>query len=340
MYNSREITIKIDKLPGTAKNYLLINQLINEIQSTNDIEGVKSTRKEISDAIDAQESTRNVRFKQTINMYFEMLNSEKLEILTLSDIRDIYDKVVSDEIDEEEQPDGELFRKKSVQVYDQRKEKAVHRGNPDEETVSKDLLKLIDFMNNDESVYVIKAIVTHYYFEYIHPFYDGNGRMGRFLLASYLSHKLDDFSALSLSESIFNNKKKYEEAFIDVSSPKNYGDLTLFIQSMLQIIIKGQKRIIQDIELANLKMKRMASYIEDHNFTDDQSSILFIMLQKHIFSLDDKTFENRELEKYTEMARSRIDKNLKELEELGYINKIKRKPLTYEFNEDMLPFFD
>lgn len=129
---------------------------------------------------------------------------------------------MAEEVAEDDQPDGLLFRASSDKIFDQRSNKVVHRGVPKEAAIQEDLLKLISFMNESSHVYLIKAIVTHYFFEYVHPFYDGNGRMGRFILTSYLMNKLDVFSALSVSEAIFNQRKKYEDAFIGVSSPRNY----------------------------------------------------------------------------------------------------------------------
>src|SRR5699024_9428955 len=133
--------------------------------------------------------------------------NQKIEITRLADLRNIYDELVLDEISEEDRPDGELFRKEAV--YIKTADKTFHSGNPNEESINNDLLDLINFMNNSNISYIFKAIITHYFFEYIHPFYDGNGRVGRFLISMYLGRKLDIFTGLSVSQGVFNNKKRY-----------------------------------------------------------------------------------------------------------------------------------
>lgn len=87
--NSKEISMNTLKMPKDVIAYLKKSRLINEIKSTNDIEGVSSTKAEIDDAITAQDTQEDVRFKRTVSMYMNILNSEKLTIANLQDFRHI-----------------------------------------------------------------------------------------------------------------------------------------------------------------------------------------------------------------------------------------------------------
>ena len=103
-------------------------------------------------------------------------------------------------------------------------------------------MAVISFRNTLSVDPVFKAIITHFMFENTHPFNDGNGRFGRYLLASDLAQSLDELTGLSISTEISKNVRKYYKAFRETSRPSNRAEATLFVQDMLAIIIAAQLR--------------------------------------------------------------------------------------------------
>lgn len=79
------------------------------------------------------------------------------------------------------------------------------------------------------------------------PFYDGNGRTGRYLLALYLDESLSIPTALSLSRTIAENKHAYYAAFSSVENPLNHGEMTHFVYSMLELIRTAQSSMIEQL---------------------------------------------------------------------------------------------
>ncbi len=339
LYNNSESLTRISQgLPGVAQSRLFLSLLTDEIKSTNDIEGVKSTRSEINEAIRSVENNdEKVRFQGIVNLYKSILENNKIEITKLSDLRNIYDKLVLDEISDEDKPDGELFRRKAV--YIKTGSKTFHAGNPNEESINSDLLDLIDFMNNSSISYIFKAIITHYFFEYIHPFYDGNGRVGRFLISIYLGRKLDMFTGLSVSQGVLNNKKRYEDAFIEMSHPKNNAEITHFVIDMMKIIISGQEIIMKRMSLLKKQLDSAEAYIKGKEWSEIKSTILSIYFQNHLFEFDNELLTNIELTEFLKsqnIKRTKVDKITKELYDEGYLSKVKSRPVVYKLSDSII----
>lgn len=328
------IRLREFKLPQVAQDKLFLTQVINEIQSTNDIEGVQSTRREIKEAYESPKS--NKRFSGIVKMYFGIKHLKVEKIESLSDFRDIYDNIFLDEMSEKDRPDGKLFRKGLAFVG--KGEKNVHQGDVSEELINADLTKLIVFMNSDQVPLIVKAIITHYFFEYIHPFYDGNGRMGRFLLSSYLSRKLDLFTGLSISNSIYQNRVKYEKAFAGVSNPKNKADLTLFIQDILEIIIDGQELMIETSEMMKDKLRVIASIIDKLNITELQENLLFILSQNRLFDLLNERITNKDFVEILDnkYSRTKVNNALIELEQRNLVKKVSKNPVAYDLVKEFI----
>src|SRR5690554_786134 len=80
--NIYSLNFKLDKLykdlPGVARERYRRNCIIDEIMLTNDIEGVYSTRKEITDAFDSKTNDKQLRFNGLVNKY-KILNDNEME---------------------------------------------------------------------------------------------------------------------------------------------------------------------------------------------------------------------------------------------------------------------
>ena len=117
-------------------------------------------------------------------------------------------------------------------------------------------------MNSKDYPFLEKCIISHYYLEYIHPFYDGNGRLGRFIISSYLARKLDLFTGVSISNSINKNREKYYDALLEVSNPRNQGEVTHLIEDLLEIILEGQNNSLNQLKEATAKMNVLDDYLK------------------------------------------------------------------------------
>ncbi|HJD59195.1 MAG TPA: Fic family protein [Rickettsia endosymbiont of Omalisus fontisbellaquei] len=94
---------------------------------------------------------------------------------------------------------------------------------------------LFDFINkNDSTSGIIKACIFHYEFEFIHPFSDGNGRIGRLWQQLLLMQTNKIFEYISVESLIRNNQSEYYSV---LSKCDKLGESTLFIEFMLDQIV-------------------------------------------------------------------------------------------------------
>ncbi|MBF2368606.1 Fic family protein [Listeria welshimeri] len=341
MKNSKKIESGSRKLPRHALQQYFDSLLINELQSTNEIEGVQSTKKEIADAIVEIVNNNKVdrstkRFIGLVKLYGYV--SDETEITNILQFREIYDELVSDEVDDECKLDGEIFRKSFVGV--QKNGAFVHKGVEPEARIIDYLNRLINFIQNNSMPDLFKYMVAHYYFEYIHPFYDGNGRTGRYLVCSWIGKTLDRFSSITLSYIINRHKDEYYKAFEQASHPLNAGEITFFCEKMLEFLIEGQKRIIEDMEEKENKLNVMLRNIKelsgkDKELNDNDCGILFIITQSWLFSRKDKRVTNSELiEMETFGKRTKVMNAIQKMEEKNYLVKIGNRPLRYTLTQE------
>ena len=151
-------------------------------------EGVRSTRQEIREAIFAQgKYNPDVRLWGIVNKYNKIINDENIKLKTCADIRNLYDDFILDEIkrnNTSDIPDGNIFRKNSVDIVSGT-QKTIHRGVYPESKIIDYMTKALQFLHDDSVSIFIRIAVFHYLLGYIHPFYDGNGRMSRFITSYF-----------------------------------------------------------------------------------------------------------------------------------------------------------
>ena len=334
--NSRDILNLSNELPEVALNYCVREIMVNEIIKSNGIEGVHTTKKDVYDSMN---SNKKYRFSGIIKKYKQITENKIQKINSAEEIRKIYDEVFSEEImiNPENQLDGKLFRKGLVYVTDSSM-KNVHLGDSNEELILKHIQNLIIFMNKKDINFLLKACITHYYFEYIHPFYDGNGRFGRLIFSMYLAKKLDVFTGLSLSYAIFSEKEKYSKLFLNTSNSKNFGEITFFLIGMLELIKKGQESIMKMLEDKIEKLNFSRNYLNNLDLSDLEKDIMFVYIQNHIFSNSD--LEDKELCKIINMSRPTLKNNIEQLIKKEYLTKISKKPITHVLSDKLQKVID
>lgn len=352
IFNTNEITkllVKIYKtinkinllrthLPNIAINSYIIKSLKDEIALTNEIEGVRSTRKEIEDAIDSIKNDKNARFKGLVDKYFKLISNEIIPLNNCEDIRTIYDALVLPEIEKENLPDGILFRKEPVQVVSAT-QKEKHRGIMPESKIIESLDLCLDFLKNDDIDSLIKISAFHYLFGYIHPFYDGNGRTSRFISSYLIKNELDVLLALKLSYTVKNNINKYYKAFDVCNDRKNKGDITFFVVTFLELLSQASDDLYTKIADLNDQLNYynniINTLVNEKVLNDKQAKCIFILCQNRLFA--DTYMNMNTLTELLEKSDTTTRKILKSLESKNLLVKSRNKnQYLYSANLDSL----
>ena len=338
--NSSEINYISNKLPQIAIKEIIMKILSNELYKTNKIEGIETVKSEIHSSLkdDKNSNKKSNKLDGIIKKYKDIMENnfkDTEHIESLSSFRKIYDEMFEDfEKSGNYKLDGKYFRKETVRVINGLGN-IIHIGVNGEEAIEKNIESLIEFMNRKDIPFLVKASIVHFFFEYIHPFYDGNGRFGRYLLSLYLARKLDNLTAFSVSYSISKNLDEYYKSFVEVEDVNNYGEITFFVENILKTIKNGQEMIIELLNDSVMRFKHSMEILDGltKELSEKENIILQIYLQNYLFN-DFEELTNVELTAIIgDLTQQTINKYTQELEKKGYLVKIKQRPLTYSLSE-------
>ena len=329
-------------LPGAAIKQFSRRCLIDEIVLKNSIEGVRSTRKEISDILDELETkSKGKRFYGLVKKYNMLMVKEELPLASCQDIRDIYDELALAEVMEEEPeniPDGSIFRKNSVSIYSP-SQKEIHKGLYPEETIIHAMEQALAFLNNDSCEVLFRIGVFHYLLEYIHPFYDGNGRLGRFICSYLLSQELEPVTGYRISYTIKEYIKDYYRAFSTCNNPLNRGDLTPFLHMFLKIVQISVEKLKTSLQQGFTKLNRCVQKIPELTAQSDNAleELYHLLIQAALFS--ERGVPTSLVLKHVEISRGTLTKKLEEIPDGLLIKKRRGNTNYYSINLEALEHF-
>ncbi len=318
---NHNISILCAKLPPLALQQYSRRCLIDEIVLSNNIEGVHSSRKEIGDALEILEEQiqakgKRNRFVGLVNKYSKLIQKETIPLSTCQDIRNIYDEIVLTEVVSENKdnaPDGLVFRKEQTQITSV-SGKVIHRGIYPESRIIEYMDTALAFLSDDSYDILYRICLFHFMFEHIHPFYDGNGRLGRFILSYCISQQLESLLAYRISETINENVKEYYDAFEICNHPNNKNDLTPFLIMMLGMIDKSAKELWIALKEKLSGWNEAVSFIRSFDECADKKTLdlYYILLQVSLFG--EKGISTAELIKALNISYNTLNSRLKKIQ--------------------------
>ena len=269
------------------------------------IEGARTTVDNVVKAMTEKPKTKDDKMVvNSIRGYYYALNHPN----TIENLLELW-KVITEDVCDNQDKVGSRFR--TGMVYIGNETETIHTPEVPEKLEERmaSLYKYLDntINHSDEDNVILAAIVYHFYFVYIHPFADGNGRTSRIMMASIMHHEgYDKVGVLPISRCINDRLNSYynslEESEIwSGEGKKPYLDITPFLAEMLDVL-----------ELA------MLSAIASQSGLTKNESMLLIKMKKHKGA--EITIEKcASILKITKASASRL---LQGMVDKGYLEKV------------------
>ncbi len=201
------------------------------------------------------------------------------------------------------------YRKDGVGIFDG--EKIVHLAPP-ADRVPALMSDLFAWLKASDAHPLIKSCVFHYEFEFIHPFQDGNGRMGRLWQTVILKQWKEIFAWLPVETLVKEQQKEYYNA---LGASDRDANSTQFIEFMLSLIANAIEENIKSRQKVTAKVTRKVTVKVSAKVTPNQ--------QKIIDAIKENPFVTQEeLVAIVGIARKNIIANMKKLQESGLIKRV------------------
>lgn len=337
-----------EQLPGIAQKNFFVDMLSTELQSTNELEGVRSSKEEIVKTTrkvlnkNIRTSKIKARFINVIKSYLELKEGNLRPPVDSKDCRKIYDEITSDGVEMDDTPDGKYYRNDITYIY--KNNEVIHRGisagNETERLIIEMMDALFRFMDesNDRIHKLIKIAISHYYFGYIHPFYDGNGRTGRFISSIFLKRDYSWLTAMSLSQGCSKERVKYLKIFDVTNKVPSQGEMNYFVDEFLSIIISGQETILDNLvgksDLLNRIIYKINS--DESLLNEDEKTIMGIMGQEFYFQASEEGIGVEDLSEIFDYTPETIRIKMRKLYERGLLEKVKGRPVKYTISREYI----
>ena len=193
------------------------------------------------------------------------------------------------------------YRNEGVGIFDGNQ--VVHLAPP-ADRVPLLMADLFNWLKTSDVHPLIKSCVFHYEFEFIHPFQDGNGRIGRLWQTVILKEWKEVFAWIPVETLIKENQSEYYNA---LNSSDKEADSSSFIEFMLSLLLKTIEEIIETEKKVTVKVSVKV--------TVNQQKILDVTKENPFVTQE-------ELAQIIGLSRKSIIQNMKKLQDKGLLKRV------------------
>ena len=198
------------------------------------------------------------------------------------------------------------YRQAGVGVFDG--DKCIHMAPP-ADRVPQLMHDLFEWVRKTDVHPLVSSCVFHYEFEFIHPFIDGNGRMGRYWQTMLLSRWKGIFAWIPVETIVKEHQQEYYDVIARCDAA---GNSTAFIEFMLRCLLEAMNQIEEEPEEVPNKV---ADKVADKVANKSAQKVLMLLYENGHLTRD-------ELSELTGLSLGGIKKIINSLRESGFIERI------------------
>lgn len=267
-----------------GKQRLLTKSLIEEAIASSQLEGAITTTPAAKKMILEKRVPKDKSERMIVNNYKTMKAiNEHYKSLKLSEeiLFELHSLITKDTLSKDKQ---QRYRRDKDNITVNDGVRYIYHIPPKNHFVKREMKRLIKFANDEQGGRfihpVIKAIFLHFWIGYLHPFYDGNGRLARTIFYWYLLRKKYwAIQYLPVSLAIKKSASQYGMAY--VYTEQDDFDLTYFYDFHMRKILQSLKEFDNYIRKKVLDNKDIEKKIEEKfQLNDRQKELLRYLLVK------------------------------------------------------------
>lgn len=196
---------------------------------------------------------------------------------------------------------------------------------PSAEKIDDLMSNLENYIHSEEKDLLVQLAIIHSQFEMIHPFMDGNGRVGRMIMPLFLCFKKAiSYPSFYLSEYLESHRDKYYEALLNISKNNDWeGWIAFFLQAVIE---QSKENISKAKEIMGLyeQKKQRITELTKSQFSIKILDALFVM----------PIFQSQDFIQYSKIPKASAFRYVSILEKNGVISSDKKKKnKIYFFNK-------
>ena len=322
-----------DVINEESRDRFLISSLIEEAITSSQLEGAATTRQVAAQMLRESRKPRDKSEQMILNNFQAMQEIVKLkhEPMSIDLLLHLHSSLTQDTLDDSSAAGRfQMPNEERVRVVDHGTGTTLHAPPPAEQ-IPERMEQLVTFANATNKAGgflhpIVKSIILHFWLAYVHPFFDGNGRVARALFywsAARSGYWLLEY--ISISRVLKAAPARYARSFLYTETDEN--DLTYFLLDQAIVINRAIDSLERHLKLKSEQVKRVAEVIRDNRALNHRQ----VALLSHAIRHPGHRYTIRSHQTSHRVAYATARKDLLELAELELLNERPVDKKTFGF---------